>query len=217
MSALIPIREQDGRQAVSGRDLHSFLGLGRDYTNWFKSMTEYGFIEGQDFTPIRAESTGGRPSVDHALTLDMAKELAMIQRTPKGKEARQYFIEVEKRAQGSASLSDEEIVHQALAITSRKVKELEAKVATDAPKVEYVERFVASEDLRIMRNVAKSIGVPENTLRSTLVAHHWIYAEVMERWSGSKRAKETITRYSPASDKREYFRPVPVHLSLIHI
>ena len=60
MSALIPIREDDGRQAVSGRDLHAFLGLGRDYTTWFKSMVEYGFTEGEDFTPVRGESPGDR-------------------------------------------------------------------------------------------------------------------------------------------------------------
>ncbi len=101
MSALIPIREHDGRQAVSGRELHAFLDVATPYKDWFPRMLAYGFTEGEDFGAILSESTGGRPATDHALTLDMAKELAMIQRTPKGgKQARQYFIEVEKASRG---------------------------------------------------------------------------------------------------------------------
>lgn len=104
MSAeLIPIREYDGKQAVSGRELHEFLGLGRDYTNWFKQMVGYGFTAGQDFTPIVAESTGGRPSIDHAVSIDMAKHIGMVQRTERGRQIRDYFIEVEKRSRGIAA------------------------------------------------------------------------------------------------------------------
>ncbi|MDK8477369.1 antA/AntB antirepressor family protein [Corynebacterium pseudodiphtheriticum] len=80
-----------------GRDLHEFLGVRRDYNNWFKQMTEYGFTEGQDFSPNLAKSTGGRRKQDHIITLDMAKEISMIQRTERGKQARQYFIECERR------------------------------------------------------------------------------------------------------------------------
>lgn len=97
---LVPVGEYNGRRVTSGRGLHEFLQIGRDYSTWFKQMVEYGFTEGQDFTPIAGKSTGGRPSVDHALTIDMAKELGMIQRTDLGRRIRQYFIEVEKRAQG---------------------------------------------------------------------------------------------------------------------
>lgn len=106
MSALIPIREQDGRQAVSGRDLHAFLEVSARYNDWFARMVEYGFVERQDFYSVLSESTGGRPGTDHVLTLDMAKELAMIQRTDRGKRARQYFIEVEKRATKTPALPD---------------------------------------------------------------------------------------------------------------
>lgn len=57
---------------VGGRELHEALGIDSNYTTWFNRMCEYGFIEGQDFFPILEESTGGRPSVDHAIKLDMA-------------------------------------------------------------------------------------------------------------------------------------------------
>ena len=94
-NSLIKITYGD-RPTVSGRELHEFLGIGAEYSHWFNRMCEYGFLEGLDFTPFLTESTGGRPSTDHQITLDMAKELSMIQRTEKGKQARQYFIAVEK-------------------------------------------------------------------------------------------------------------------------
>lgn len=215
MSALIPIRETDGRQAVSGRDLHSFLGLGRDYTTWFKAMVEYGFAEGDDYLPVSGEvAREGRGSVeriDHVLTLDMAKELAMVQRTPKGQEARRYFIEVEKRARAIDVPRTYADALEAAAAQARRAEALEAKVAADAPAVEYVETFVASEDLRLLRNVAKSLGIPEEALRSALLEHRWIFEEQMTRWSESQRQKVTVRRYSAYSDKAAYFRPVPNH------
>ena len=82
---------------VSGRLMHEYLEVNSNYTTWFSRMCEYGFEEGKDFFPILEESTGGRPSTDHVMTLDMAKHLAMIQRNTKGMEARQYFIECEKK------------------------------------------------------------------------------------------------------------------------
>lgn len=155
MSALIPIREADGRQAVSGRDLHAFLELGRDYSTWFRTMIEYGFSEGQDFTPVRVESSGGRPGVDHALTLDMAKELAMIQRTPKGKEARQYFIEVERQFRQTPALPQTYAsALRELADTAERNAALEAKAAEDAPKVLFADAVATSEDSVLVAQLA---------------------------------------------------------------
>lgn len=110
---LIPIREWGGREVVYGRELHEFLQIGRDYPTWFKQMLEYGFSEGRDFTPIPGESTGGRPSIDHAIMLDMGKQLGMIQRTERGRLIREYFIEIEKRAMQSAPV---ELDRRALAL-----------------------------------------------------------------------------------------------------
>lgn len=97
MNELIEITKDDnGNSVVSGRDLHDFLEVKTAYKDWFPRMCEYGFTDGKDFSSILSESTGGRPRVDHAMTLDMAKEISMIQRTERGKQARQYFIDVEK-------------------------------------------------------------------------------------------------------------------------
>lgn len=98
MNQLIPIKNnEDGSIAVSGRDLHEFLEVNSNFTTWLSRMVEYGFTKGKDFLPKMEESTGGRPSQDYIMTLDMAKEIAMIQRSDKGKQAREYFIACEKQ------------------------------------------------------------------------------------------------------------------------
>ena len=100
MQELIKVtKDGNGNSVVSGRDLHEFLEVKTPYKDWFPRMVEYGFAENVDFISLAqkcAKPNGGRPKTDHALTLDMAKEISMIQRTDKGKQARQYFIEVEK-------------------------------------------------------------------------------------------------------------------------
>lgn len=97
MIELIKITEQNGQKVVSARDLHNYLEIDTPLSMWMPRMIEYGFDEGKDFITFLLESTGGRPSTDYALTLDMAKEISMLQRSEKGKTARQYFIACEKK------------------------------------------------------------------------------------------------------------------------
>uniref|UniRef100_UPI00403F6796 antA/AntB antirepressor family protein n=1 Tax=Lentilactobacillus hilgardii TaxID=1588 RepID=UPI00403F6796 len=100
-------KQNDGAVAVDGRDLHDFLEVKERYNDWFRDMQKYGFTENVDFisfTGKRVKPQGGRPQINHALTLDMAKELSMIQRTDRGKQARQYFIAMEKRAKAKQQL-----------------------------------------------------------------------------------------------------------------
>ena len=98
-------------QAADGRDLHSYLEVGRDFTTWIKArIRQYGFEEGRDYVvevfPKTGEKSGiGRPADNYLVTLDTAKELAMVERNDRGKEARHYFIECERRLSGQAPLS----------------------------------------------------------------------------------------------------------------
>lgn len=88
-------------RATSARELHAFLEIATPFTMWFDRMKEYGFTEGVDYVEVSNKNVknpqGGRPSTDYALTLDTAKEISMIQRREKGKQARQYFIACEKQ------------------------------------------------------------------------------------------------------------------------
>ena len=99
MNELIKINYDSERPTVSGRDLHKALQVKTAYKDWFPRMCEYGFTEGTDFCSFLSESTGGRPAMDHQLTINMAKEICMIQRNEKGKMFRQYFIQVEEKLQ----------------------------------------------------------------------------------------------------------------------
>lgn len=90
---LIPVfnGELDGcaQQLCDARDLHTFLAVGRFFSNWIKERIEqYGFVEGEDFLPVLAKSTGGRPATEYHLTLDMAKELAMVENNDQGRQVR---------------------------------------------------------------------------------------------------------------------------------
>lgn len=187
MSALIPIREHDGRQAVSGRELHAFLDVATPYKDWFPRMLAYGFIEGEDFGAILSESTGGRPATDHALTLDMAKELAMIQRTPKGKQARQYFIEVEKDARG---LQIPQTLPEALRAYAAEVEQrqaLEAHVAVIAPRAEAWDEladagtdYAVGDAAKILQRAGVETG-PQR-LFEQLREIRWIFRGGDHRW-----------------------------------
>ena len=91
-------------QLCNGRDLHTFLEVGKKFSDWIKNrVAEYGFTEGEDFFPVLGKSTGGRPTTDYHLTLDMAKELAMIENNDRGRQARRYFIQCERAAVQAAA------------------------------------------------------------------------------------------------------------------
>ena len=97
---VIPVYDTDtGEKVVLGRELHEKLKIKDKYTDWMQRMISIGFIEGTDFFSFSEKSekpSGGRPSTSHILTLDMAKHIAMIQRTPQGMEIRQKLIDLEK-------------------------------------------------------------------------------------------------------------------------
>lgn len=129
MRELIKVTYENDRPAVSARDLHDFLEVKTAYKDWFPRMCEYGFTSGEDFNPLkieRVQNEGERVvtrTVDDAvLTIDMAKEICMIQRNEKGKLARQYFIQLEKDWN-----SPEKVMARALQIAERKSRTLKTR------------------------------------------------------------------------------------------
>lgn len=90
-------------QTVNARELHSFLEVQTAFKDWItRRIADYGFTEGQDFCSFLSESQGGRPAKEYAVCIDMAKELCMVERNEKGKQARRYFIECERLVKESA-------------------------------------------------------------------------------------------------------------------
>lgn len=165
MKDLIKIEiNENNEQVVSGRELHEFLEIKTPYTQWFERMKDYGFVENIDFVPVSQKSESGGVSgfkvvQDHLIKIPMAKEISMIQRNEKGKQARQYFIKCEE-----AWNSEEMIMARALEIQKRKIigyteqiKYLENKIEEQAPKVLFANTVSASESSTLVGNVAKLI------------------------------------------------------------
>lgn len=98
---LIKIREENGQQLVSARELYEFLGTTERFSNWFERYCKYGFEENLDFTSVKnftVVNNGAKKELqDYAMTIEMAKEFSMLQRTERGKEARKYFISCERK------------------------------------------------------------------------------------------------------------------------
>ena len=102
MKELIKVTTDDkGQQLVSARELHEFLEVTERFSSWFERYCKYGFEENIDYTGCKVFNTLARQELqDYAMTIEMAKEFSMLQRTEKGKQARKYFIECEKIAKG---------------------------------------------------------------------------------------------------------------------
>lgn len=149
---------------VSGRELHKALEINSNYTTWFKRMCEYGFTENVDFKTcfpnLESECYGGQNKIDHEITLDMAKEICMIQRTEKGRMCRQYFIEIDK-----AWNNPEAVLARALQITQNKLEIIQNEnviltkaIAEQKPKVEYHDNVLNNETLLTTTMIAKDLG-----------------------------------------------------------
>lgn len=167
MNELIKItKDETGKPAVSGRELHAFLEVTTPYHIWFPRMVEYGFLEKQDFEVLNKivhNSQGGRPSTDHAISLDMAKEIAMIQRTEKGKQARQYFIECERQLNKPVSRIEQVInglfaANQIIEEQKRQLTAAQILLEDQAPKVRFADTVADTESCMTVGTLAKVLN-----------------------------------------------------------
>lgn len=173
MNELIKIKTNEDDITLSGRELHEFLEIKTEYAKWISRMIEYGFTENQDFRVIVKNDEnpkGGRPGSDHEIKLDMAKEIAMIQRNEKGKQARKYFLEVEK-----AWNSPEMIMKRALEIANKRVENLQLENAQQKqiigelqPKASYYDLILQNNSLLAISAIAKDYGMSGTSLNKKL-------------------------------------------------
>lgn len=165
MEELIKIKEENGKQAVSARELYKFLEATERFSNWFERQLQYGFVENQDFTSVKSFTVVGngaeKPVDDYALTIDCAKEISMIQRNEKGKIARQYFIEVEKRYMESMRENPFKVpatFREALLLAAEqqeKIEEQERLLKEQEPKVLFAKAVETSEKSCLIGELAK--------------------------------------------------------------
>jgi anti-repressor protein len=147
-------------QTVSARELHDQLHIGTRFNDWFPRMTEYGFVEGTDFySKMSKTDNGGRPSTDYEISVDMAKQICMIQRTPEGKAVRQYLIDLEK-----AWNTPEQVFARALKMADEKInslKEINTSLIAEnqrmKPKEIFADAVSASHTSILIGDLAKLI------------------------------------------------------------
>ncbi|WP_208541289.1 antA/AntB antirepressor family protein [Bartonella capreoli] len=192
MEALIAIHNntinQEPVQTVNARELHAFLEIGKDFSTWIKDrIGQYEFEEGKDFIKtqdLRSPKLGSAKSravlvINYHLTLDMAKELAMVERNEKGKQARQYFIECERKAkQVTTPQIDYSNPQVMLGVFTHLKNENERKdhvIAQLIPKAEALERLERSDGLHCVSDTAKMLGLLTKDLTNYLLNHRWAY------------------------------------------
>lgn len=150
-------------QTVSARELHERLHIGTRFNDWFPRMCEYGFEEGKEYYSkmSKTSESGGRPSVDYDISVDMAKQICMIQRTPEGKQCRQYLIDLEK-----AWNTPEQVMARALRIANQTIDSLKQnnmKLLADneqmKPKAEFFDAVADSKTAISMNEVSKVLGI----------------------------------------------------------
>lgn len=139
MNGLLTINYETEQPTVSARELHEGLEINTRFNDWFSRMTEYGFENGKDFYSkmSKTSETGGRPAVDYQISIDMAKQICMIQRNEKGRLYRQYFLDLEK-----AWNTPEQIFARALKMADQQIEKLKAN---NASLVEDVQRMKPKE------------------------------------------------------------------------
>jgi len=177
---MIKIEElANGIQAVSGRDLHEFLEIKSNCTTWFNRMCEYGFVENEDyitwFPNLESENHGGQNKADNYLTLDMAKQICMIQRSEKGKQARLYFIEIEKEYKAlQAQPVDSYMIQDPVQRAQRWIAEeqqrqaLATQIEVMIPKIEYHDAVLKSKTLMTTTEIAADYGMSARKLNQIL-------------------------------------------------
>lgn len=161
MTELIKVQERDGEQLVSGRELHKFLESSERFSKWWERMVGYGFEENKDYTLYqKVHPKNKQEIIDYLMKISMAKEISMLQRNEKGKEARNYFIKCEE-----AWNSDEIVMARAILIQNKKIlgyKEkidiLEKKIENDAPRVSFAETIEKASDCLLVREFSKLIA-----------------------------------------------------------
>ena len=163
MNDLIKVNYDNDRPTVLARELHEFLEVKTAYKDWFPRMCEYGFSEGTDYCSFlsdRVDGLPGKPRQDAQLTIEMAKEICMLQRNEKGKQARQYFIQLEKDWN-----SPEKVMARALKIADKKIMLLQDEnaqqkqiIAELNPKASYYDVVLQTKDAISTSQIAKDYG-----------------------------------------------------------
>lgn len=170
------------QKGVSARDLHAFLEVKSRFNDWIANrIKDFDFVENQDYLTLTKKIVSGGLAKEYFLTLNMAKELSMVERNEKGKQARQYFIKCEKQLKeiSQQQFAIPQTYAEALRLAADKEEEnqrLKVKIEEDAPKVDYCDQIVADNESMTITKAAKVIGYPPRKLKDYIRQIGWLYA-----------------------------------------
>lgn len=226
---------ENNEPIVGGRELHRVLEIQTRYNDWFNRMCEYGFIENQDYHTIYQDKDGSvleneyvsnlnknqmsanGISVNHVFKLDMAKEISMLQRNDKGKEVRQYFIQVEKDFN-----SPEKVMARALKIANDQIEQLlnqtrtlQIELQENKPKVEYFDNLVERNLLTNFRDTAKELHIAPRKFINYLIDNEFVYRDKKKKLKpyqdkverGLFELKEYVNPYNGHTDNQTLVTP----------
>jgi anti-repressor protein len=184
----------DSIPTVNARELHAFLGVGKDFSNWIKDqIARARLVENRDFIIFaeKGENSGrGRSSIEYYLTIEAGKHIAMMSGTDKGFEIRDYFIECERQAKKAAidpmqALNDPVMMRRLLLTYSEKVLTLQAENAVLVPKAAALNRIAVADGSLCITDAAKTLQVQPRKVFAVLQEQRWIYRRVgCEHWIG---------------------------------
>lgn len=180
MSELIPINYSGEEPTVSARDLHVGLEIKSNFTTWFDRMCEYGFTEldyKKCFPNLESGCNGGQNMIDYQISVDMAKQICMIQRSEKGRQYRQYFLDLEK-----AWNTPEQVFARALKMADQTIAKLKGSVETLTaevsvknqiigelkPKADYYDEILKNPGLVTITQIAKDYGMSGKKMNDIL-------------------------------------------------
>lgn len=195
-------KDNNGNSVVSGRDLHEFLEVNTQYTKWFNRMAEYGFTENVDFAVIvknvydEKVFGGVRKITDHAMTLDMAKEISMIQRTDKGKQARQYFIAIEQafKEQYRLPQTPEEKLALTMEVTTRLNKRI-GKIEEDLEDIKNKQEIDSTQRYKLKKARNRKAVEVLNGKQSNAYQDKKLTRKVFRALEHELKDEFTISRY----------------------
>lgn len=177
MNELIPINYDGEQPTVSARDLHVGLEIKSKYADWFKNMSAYGFTENIDYFTISKNLENGGRTIEHEISVDMAKQICMIQRSEKGRQYRQYLIDLEK-----AWNTPEQVFARALKMADQTIAKLKGSVETLTaevsvknqiigelkPKADYYDEILKNPGLVTITQIAKDYGMSGKKMNGIL-------------------------------------------------
>lgn len=211
-------------QAVNARELHAYLQINSKFADWIKNrIADYDFVENQDFITFSKNLESGGRVIEYAISIDMAKELAMVENNEQGKTARKYFIECERKVKQPQTLTRLEILQIAMQAEQENIA-LREQVATLSPKAQALDLLEMSQGSLGVRATAKTLNIQQNKFVAWCIKHDWLYRDnknslcmVSNRMKQGFMEQRPVSIETPNGEIKSVIQPMFTAKGLTHL